>query len=306
MTDLVADIGGTNARVAFRTGGRIGAPRLRRTADFASLKDLLADVVREAHVRPHRAALAVAGPITGDVIKFTNLPWSFSGQALARDLGVEQLLLENDVAAIAWSLPYMSSTALSVLRNGAAVRATKVVIAPGTGLGMSALTPIGDDRWTVLSSEGGHAYAASEVMGAHAPMIWNEGAPLTWEQLLSGEGLLKMYRQTARNPTASSPENVTALAKSGDEDARNLLELYARLLGSCAGDMAMIFGARGGCYIAGGIVPALGDAFPIHAFEAGFVSKGNFQNYLKPIPVFLITEPYPALHGLGHLLDQHS
>ncbi len=115
-----------------------------------------------------------------------------------------------------------------------------------------------------------------------------------------------MYRQTARTVKANTPADVTALAKSGDEDAHNVLELYARLLGSCAGDMAMIFGARGGCYIAGGVVPALGDLFPIHAFESGFVSKGTFESYVKPIPVFLVTDPYAALHGLGYLLDQHA
>lgn len=305
MTDLVADIGGTNARVAFRTGGRLSAPHLRLTADFSSVKDLLADVIREAHVKPHRAALALAGPITGDHIKFTNLPWSFSGQALARDLGVEQLFLENDVAAVAWSLPQMQAADLSILRNGAPARAPKIVIAPGTGVGMSALAPIGEDHWTVVNSEGGHAYAASEVIGPLAPKIWHEGAPLTWEQLLSGDGLLMTYRQTARTINAKAPADVTALAKSGDGDALNALEIYAKLLGACAGDMAMIFGARGGCYIAGGIVPAFGELFPIHAFESGFLSKGNFRSYVDPIPVLVITDPYPALQGLGYLLDQH-
>jgi len=304
MTDLVADIGGTNARVAFRSGGRIGTPHLRRTADFSGLTDLLKDVTAAAHIRPHRAALALAGPITGDTIKFTNLPWSFSAQELARDLGVEQLLLENDVAAVAWSVPHTPSTELAILRAGEPVRATKVVIAPGTGLGMSAVTPIGDDRWTVITSEGGHAYAASEVMGSVAPKIWH--GPLTWEELLSGDGLLMIYRNTARHIRAKAPAEVTSLARAGDEDARGALEVYAKLLGACAGDMAMIFGARGGCYIAGGVMPALGELFPIHAFEEGFMSKGTFANYLKPIPVFLMTDPYAALRGLGSLLDQHA
>jgi len=306
MTDLVADIGGTNARVAFRSGGRIGTPHLRRTADFASLRDLLTDVIGAAHIRPHRAALALAGPVTGDTFTFTNLPWSFSGRTLAQELGVEQLLLENDVAAIAWSVPQAPTTELAVLRPGKPARAAKVVIAPGTGLGMSALAPVGDDRWTVLSSEGGHAYAASEVMGPLAPKIWHDGAPMTWEQLLSGEGLLNIYRHTARNIKAKTPADVTTLAKSGDDDARNGLELYAKLLGSCAGDMALIFSARGGCYIAGGVVPALGDLFSPHAFEAGFVAKENFATYVKAIPVFLMTDPYAALAGLGYLLDQNA
>lgn len=305
MTDLIADIGGTNARVAFRTNGQIGTPHLRRTADFASLKDLLTDVIAAAQVKPHRAALALAGPITGDTVKFTNLPWSFSGKALAQELGVAQLLLENDVAAIAWSLPRMTPTDLSVLRSGEPAHATKVVIAPGTGVGMSALTPAGK-QWTVVNSEGGHAHAASEVVGALAPQIWREGVPLSWEQLLSGDGLLMMYRGIARSIKAESPADVTALARSGDDDARSVLGIYARLLGACAGDMAMIFGARGGCYIAGGVVPALGDLFPTEAFEAGFVSKGDFEAYVKPIPVFLITHPYPALQGLCSLLDQHT
>src|SRR5262245_38793930 len=105
MTDLVADIGGTNARVAFRNDGDLSEAYLRRTADFPSLTALLRDVISEADAKPLRAALAVAGPITGDVVKLTNLPWEFSAEALRRELNLKTLLVENDVAAIAWSVP---------------------------------------------------------------------------------------------------------------------------------------------------------------------------------------------------------
>jgi glucokinase len=302
MTDLLADIGGTNARIAFRGSQGLGDVHLRRTADFSSLKVLIADVIAAEKTTPLRAALAVAGPVTGDTVKLTNLPWEFSAGALKRELSLDALLVENDVAAIAWSA--LTTKKLSLLRAGTAAHAPRLVIAPGTGLGMAALVPIDERRWTVVASEGGHAYAGPSpaLDRADAQKLWRDDARLSWEELLSGDGLLMLYRRDASR--AATPAEVTALAQSGDRDALAAVELYARLLGACTGDMALIYGARGGCYVAGGVVPALGPLFRADAFTAGFLGKAKFESYLAPVPVYLMTDPYAALAGLTVLLDR--
>lgn len=305
--DLLADIGGTNARVAFREDGE---PRphvfLRRAADFTSLDALLADVIAQAKTRPTRALVAVPGPVAGEAIKLTNLPWEFERGALARHLGVPSLGIANDLEAVAWSLPHLASGDIVTWRAAAPSAGARVVVAPGTGLGVSALVPHGG-TWAAVPSEGGHALA---VMPRAAPpraqTLWRAGPP-SWEDLLSGNGLLRIYQAlAATRKIAASPADVTARAENGDPEALEAIGFFSELLGGCAGDMAMIFGAKGGCYIAGGVVPALGKLFDAARFIAGFSDKGSYRPYVDTIPINLISHPYPALVGLAALMDATS
>lgn len=300
--DLLADIGGTNARVAFR---KHGAPSpqvfLRKAADFASLDDLLADVIKGAGVTPTRGAVALPGPVVGEVIQLTNLPWQVERKALAAHLGAPTLHIVNDLQAVAWSLPHLANADVASWRTGPRVDAARVVVAPGTGLGVSALVPDGA-RWTAVPSEGGHALA---VMPRATPerlqRLWRT-AP-SWEDLLSGNGLFRMYQMLGGPTDAATPADVTALAEANDARALEAIGFFSELLGGCAGDMAMIFGAKGGCFIAGGVVPALGKLFDVARFMAGFSDKGSYGPYVDAIPLALITHPYPALVGLAALVD---
>jgi glucokinase len=129
----------------------------------------------------------------------------------------------------------------------------------------------------------------------------------SWEDLLSGSGLLRIYQAVAgATKSAANPADVTALAETGDPHALEAIGFFSELLGGCAGDMAMIFGAKGGCYIAGGVVPALGRLFDTARFMAGFSDKGSYGPYVDTIPVSLIAHPYPALVGLAALLDSNA
>lgn len=304
--DLLADIGGTNARIAFRKDC-VPWPQvfLRRTADFASLEALLADVIAEAGATPTRALIAVPGPVTGEAVKLTNLPWAFARAELADVLSVPRLTVLNDLEAVAWSLPYLASGDIVTWRSAAAGSGARVVVAPGTGLGVSALAPHGA-TWTVVASEGGHALAVMP-RGTPSPLraLWR-AAP-SWEDLLSGGGLLRIYQAVAgRKTAAATPAEVTALAQANDTAALDAVGFFSELLGACAGDMAMIFGAKGGCYIAGGVVPALGPLFDVARFIAGFSDKGSYGSYVDTIPLALIAHPYPALVGLAALMDARA
>ncbi len=298
--DLLADIGGTNARVTFRSADPADPRRsrvyLRQTADFATLEDLLGDVMAEAQTAPARAIIAVPGPVTGETLTFANLPWRLSPRALKDKLGVGDLRLMNDLEAVALALPHLKSDDVAIWRAGAPVRATQVIVAPGTGLGVGALART-EGRWCAVTSEGGHALAAMPRETPPALRALWTGAPC-WEDLLSGNGLVRIYRALSE-ATATDPSAITALAGEGDAQARAAIGFFSYLLGVCAGDMAIVFDARGGCYIAGGVVPALGDLFDVTRFTAGFADKGSYRAYTETIPLHLITHPYPALVGLA-------
>lgn len=295
--DLLADIGGTNARVTFPRAERMPARvYLRQTSDFASLETLLADVIAEAGAAPARAVVAVPGPVLGETLSFANIPWRLTRSALKDALKVDTLHVVNDLQAVAWSLPTFAADDLVTWREGNAVPAARVVVAPGTGLGVSALVPH-EGVFTALASEGGHALAA---MPSTTPEklrgLWAAGP--CWEDLLSGNGLLRIYRSLGGD-AAQGPSDVTAAGEQNDALARQAIGFFSQLLGACAGDMAIIFGAKGGCYVAGGVVPALGDLFDTARFIAGFSDKGPYKGYTETIPLHVIAHPYPALAGLG-------
>ncbi|MCA0201051.1 MAG: glucokinase [Proteobacteria bacterium] len=301
--DLLADIGGTNARIAFRKDREPWRRVfLRQAAGFDSLETLIADVISEAGAKPTRAIVAIPGPISGEIVKLTNLPWQFERGKLAGDIGVPSLRVANDLEAVAWSLPHLARGDIVTWRAGPASQAARVVIAPGTGLGVSALAPYGE-TWAAVPSEGGHALAVMpRATPPRANALWHTRP--CWEDLLSGSGLLRIYQALAgAAKDAANPAEVTALAEAGDAAALEAIGFFSELLGGCAGDMAMIFGAKGGCYIAGGVVPALGNLFDVARFMAGFSDKGSYGLYVDTIPLHLIAHPYPALVGLAALLD---
>ena len=284
--DLLADIGGTNARIAFRAADASPRVHTRESANFPSLEALLADVIAEAAVKPTRAAIALAGPVHGDAVQLTNLPWRVERAALAQALGVTALALTNDLEAVAWALPHLTGADLVGWRER-------------PHLGVGALIPSGRG-WAAAPSEGGHALA---VMPRETPeplrKLWR--LKPSWEDLISGAGLLRIYK--ALGGTAATPAAVSAHAAAHDPLAIEAVGFFSEVLGACAGDMAMIFAAKGGCYIGGGVVPALGPLFDVARFIAGFSDKGAYGPYVDAIAINLIAHPYPALAGLSAVLD---
>jgi glucokinase len=310
VTDLLADIGGTNARVAFRAGIEpIGRVYTRRSADFVTLSALLQDVITEHGTAPMRGALAVAGPVMGDHIRLTNLPWAFSASELAVQLGLSVLHLENDVAAIAWSLPgVVESDCLALTPEIQSPEGAKLVIAPGTGLGIAGLIPgHRPGRWIAVPGEGGHAFAALSpvLLPEERAALSRSPRSYSWEDLISGIGLPHLYG-LMEGAAGATAEDINARAARGESHALRTLALFARLLGACAGDMALILGASGGCYIGGGLVAALGALFDPALFIAGFRAKDRFTDYVTRIPIYLLKNQYTALAGLAARLDQQD
>jgi glucokinase len=307
----MADIGATNTRCALLNDkGQELAPEIFQNADFTGVSGVLSVYLdhRRASDRPKRAALAVAAPILGDTVQMMNIDWRFSQTELKQTLGLQRLLVCNDFAAVAWGLPQLGPGDLHRVGGGtASPRATLAVLGPGSGLGVSAITPT-TDGWAVITGEGGHVSMpalTSEEQDVVA-LLRERFGHCSAERVLCGPGLVNLHVALAElagrgRPTIAA-EDITTLAKQGEPLARKTLNMFFAMLGTVAGDLALTTGARGGVYIAGGIVPRLGDALDKSEFRARFEAKGRYHEYLAPIPTYLITAALPAFRGLRHLL----
>lgn len=310
--DLMADIGATSTRCALLDDqGREVAPEVFENADFTGVAGVLSVYLdhRRTSDRPKRAALAVAAPIAGDDVQMMNIAWRFSQRELRESLGLSRLQVCNDFAAVAWGLPHFGPADLAKIGGGeAAPRMTLATLGPGSGLGVAALVPA-TDGWAVMTGEGGHVSMPAQTAEEQSVIeLLRErfGGHCSAERVLSGPGLVNLYvalaERAGRGQPTVKPEDVTNLAKQGEPLARKTLGMFCAMLGTIAGDLAVTTGARGGVYIAGGIVPRVVELFRKSEFRERFEAKGRYQSYLAAIPTHVITAPLPAFRGLRYLL----
>ena len=313
---LLADIGGTNARFAWQDGdgAALHDQHTLTVSDHVSLADAmrayLAHIGREA---PPCCAIGVATPITGDAVSLTNSHWSFSVDAVRRELGFERFVVINDFTALALALPDLPASELRQLGGGAPIAGTPLaLIGPGTGLGVSGLVPSTEPgRWAALQGEGGHVtLAASNAREAAVLQVLHDRfGHASAERAVSGQGLEALHHAVCTvdglrvaTPLTAAEISERALA-ADDESCVEVLNLFCAFLGSVAGNLALTLGARGGVYIGGGIVPRLGEAFERSRFRECFEAKGRFNRYLAAIPVYVIqAKVSPALLGAARAL----
>ncbi|MCK6369842.1 MAG: glucokinase, partial [Gammaproteobacteria bacterium] len=252
-----------------------------------------------ANSRPRLAALAVAAPIRSDTVQMINLDWRFSRSRLQRELGVERLHVLNDFAALAWALPSLGSGDLLQVGPGAgAAGYPKVVLGPGTGLGVASLVAL-DHGWHALAGEGGHVTlpAQDEREARIIELARQRFGHCSAERLLSGAGLTFLHEALHGGPPLAA-EEIGSLVEQDDGAAAETLEMFCALLGTVAGNVALTLGAFGGVYVGGGIVPRYAQRFARSGFRARFEAKGRYSDYMRGIPTWLIQAPLPALRGL--------
>jgi glucokinase len=311
---LLADIGGTNVRFAtLAPDGKIGAIEAWLTAlypDFATAVKAYAEVVGVS-LPFERAAICAAGPLEADHIDLTNCPWKISTAEIASATGAEKPILVNDFAAVARALPVLGENDLIHVGGTMPLDlAPKVVLGPGTGLGVAALVPGEAGAWTVVAGEGGHADLAphNERELAIVFHLMREYGHVSVERVLSGPGLETLYLALAALDGVSVKAKPIAadIAKAArakmDPLAVEAVHLFTGWLGAVAGNLALAYGGRGGVYIAGGIVPQWGDLFDAKLFRHRFEAKGRMRNYLHPIPTYLIKAKDLAFRGLAEML----
>lgn len=310
--DILADIGGTNARFALAEGGRLGPVLRYAVADFTGPAEAIGKFLEDvsAPARPRRAAVAFAGPVAGGRARLTNARWEISADALRAELRLDRVVVENDFAALAWGLPGLAGEDL--FRVGGAAPgdpdAPKAVLGPGTGLGVAAFLP--GRGGAALATEGGHITmpATDDREAAILHRLRARYEHVSAERVLSGAGLEALYEAVSAvddnpGPPRAATE-ITARALTGDCTAsRAALDTFCAMLGGFAGDVALILGARGGVFVAGGIVPQFPDFLVRSRFRERFEAKGRFRDWLAGVPTFVITHPDPAFPGLLAALD---
>lgn len=311
---LLADIGGSHARFAALEPGHANAePLVLQTADFSGFRAALDAYRRRAGAAGPftKAAIGVAGPVTEDGARLTNCDWDLTLATIREAIGGGEAVLVNDFTAIALSLPVLGQGDVRLLGGGEPVSdAARAVLGPGTGLGVSALFPDGRGGFVPVSGEGGHVDLAASnprEMAILARLMERFGH-VSAERVLSGPGLRSLYEvvaELAGIPETAIPqsEDIARLAATMESPvAVESVSLFTRWLGAVAGDLALTLGARGGVYLAGGIINRWGNIFDAALFREGFEAKGRFRDYLARIPTWVITDPFPAFKGLSTLV----
>ncbi|MGV3551499.1 glucokinase [Rhizobium sp.] len=306
---LVGDIGGTNARFLVLYDGNTSLDDvvIVKTADYRTIDDAIEQAVLSRAVeKPRSAILAVAGPINGDDIPLTNCPWVVRPRDLIANLGFEDVVVVNDFEAQALAVATLDGdNQIQVGRGTARESHSKVVLGPGTGLGVAGLVHA-LDAWIPVPGEGGHVdLGPRDARDLEIyPYLDRIGGRISAEQILCGRGLLSLYRAICAadgvTPTLLEPKYVSEHGLSGaDKQAEEAVDRFAVYLGRVAGDMAVVFNAKGGVYLGGGIPHKILAALEKPAFRAAFEDKAPHGEMMSHIPTFVVTHAFAALAGLS-------
>nr|WP_283161365.1 glucokinase family protein [Xanthomonas nasturtii] len=317
---IATDVGGTHVRVghmlqASNAGLELSHYRTYRCAEHASLEAILADFLQQVH-GIDAVVIASAGVALDDGSFISNnLPWTLSPSRIGAALAVRNVHLVNDFEAVAYAAPQMDQRAVLQL-SGPTPRHARasgpiLVVGPGTGLG-AAVCIDANPRAIVLATEAGQVALASthEHERALLQILLRGRQYLPLEHVLSGPGLLHLYNAVcelhAATPRHRLPAAIThAALHEDDARARECLQLFCGLLGSAVGDMALAYGAAGGIYLAGGILPTIGQFLLGSTFGERFLAKGNMRAVLERIPVKLVEHGQLGVLGAANWYLQH-
>ncbi|MDA7591807.1 glucokinase [Pseudomonadales bacterium] len=315
---MIADIGGTNARF-WAVSPQTVAPLWQGhylVGEYPNFSDVLDQVLIDLKVDqalshwPERACFAVACPTDLDRMVFTNSHWNFTRSELVTALGGSRVSVMNDFVAVAHGVAAMKDEAVHQIGGGRVqLDRPRVVLGAGTGLGVAALIPAGDG-YVVVESEGGHAdYAPiGDLQIEVKRKLRSQFNRVCVERVVSGPGLVNIASALCalkhRAPRFSTPAEIVAAAlEDQDEVALETLDFFCEVAGAVAGNLALTFGAKGGVYIAGGVIPRFTSILLKSGFRSAFEDKGRFRDYLSEIPCFLVTQPDLGLFGAAQFLN---
>ena len=299
---LAADVGGTHVRVARVQASPDPAHPVQlleyrkfRNADYAGLSAILQAFIADGE-RPAHCVVATAGYAREDGTVITaNVPWPLSARQIEADLGLEAVYIVNDFEAVAYAAAQVDASGVLQLTGPAtAPRGPTLVVGPGTGLGAALWIPTAQGA-VVLATEAGQPTLAvsTELEMAIVRQMQREHAHVSVEHALSGPGLMNLYRALCaiedQPAVLATPDAITAAAMNNqDVLARQSLDVFCGLLGSTIGDMALQYGAHGGVYLAGGILPQIREFLLNSTFVARYLNKGPMREALERIPVKVV------------------
>ena len=306
---LVADVGGTNTRVAlFDEGDRqLIAVRRYRNQDFAGLEAVLSRWLEDCpEAQPREACIAVAAPPDGDTATMSNCNWSFSGRELAARFGWDRVGLINDFQANAFALPWLKPTDWHEIQPGNSAYPRLATVGPGTGLGGAVLDCSSMPHRAVACEPGQMTLAPQNLLELELwRVLLRQHSRIYTELLLSGPGLPRLYQALAAVQGVAaetlSGEAISARALAGtDSLCTATLRQFCALLGTASADFVLASGAFGGLYLAGGILPRFPEFLQQSEFHLRFTDRGPMHGHLDRMPVRVIVHSQPGLLGAAY------
>jgi len=308
---LLADIGGTNTRVALAEGTRLIPESVRRysNADYPGLETVLAAYLAEENTPALAGAcVAAAGPVRDGVANLTNLDWTIDGATIARATGAAKVAVLNDLQAQGHALGHLAPEALTPVVEGPdAPHAAKLVIGMGTGFNCAPVYETPGGRY-VPPAEAGHVtlpMRSEEDFALGHDLETLHGFPSV-EEVLSGRGLRSLFQWHARRadaPREFTTRQIFDAAEAGDPVALATLTTFVRLFGSVTGNLALIHLPFGGIYLIGGIARAITPWLGRMGYGEALRDKGRFAGFMRNFPVHVVDDDFAALIGGAHHLS---
>jgi len=317
MQVVAVDIGGTHARFALAevAHGRVqslGDPVTLKTVEHASFQTAWEAFGAQAGPLPTAAAIAVASPVGGELIKLTNNPWVIRPALIKERLSVDEFVLINDFGAVGHAVAQVESAMFEPIAGPDLPlpdRGVITVCGPGTGLGVAQVLRT-TGGYHVLETEGGHTDFAplDSIEDAILKRLRADHGRVSAERVVAGPGIVGIYRTLAEIEKRDDPriddKTIWTMALAGSDSlALAALDRFCLSLGAVAGDLALAQGAKG-VVIAGGLGLRLKDHLARSGFAERFAAKGRFRSMMESIPVKLITHPQPGLFGAAAAFAQ--
>lgn len=309
MTHLVADIGGTNARFALAENGRLIASTARTlaVAEYATPGAAIAAYRREHLATLKSAVIAAAGPVSGNRCQLTNAGWLLDGTALSTQLGVSVQIV-NDFHAQAASVPSLTDDELTQVGTGERKPGNYLILGPGTGLGV-AFGLAEADHWHIQPGEGGHVgFAPADAFECELlkAALKDRGGRVSAEFFCCGDGLANLYRLSLQVAGMSDDplpqEQIVAAARAAPSGfAAETVRRFGAVLGSFAGDRALMTDPRFGVYIGGGVTGHIQDFLLDGPLAARFRDKGRVSPMIADVPLYLTRAENQGLRGAAAL-----
>jgi len=310
---LVADIGGTNTRVALADGRQILGETIRRysNADYPGLETVLRRYIDdEGGVDPIAACVAVAGPVRDGRATMTNLNWTIDRDTLARATKAETVAILNDLQAQGHALGYLDDANIRTIIDGPTglPNAARLVVGVGTGFNAAPVFDTDQGR-LVTPSESGHANLPirTERELRLCQFVSNAHGFPAVEDVLSGRGLERVYaflgEEAGISAEAKAKDIMAACADGSNPRATEAAHVFTQILGTVCGNLSLIQLPFGGVYLVGGVARAFTPFLTEFGFGDAFRDKGRFAGFMGNFRVSVIEDDYAALTGsAAHLV----
>jgi len=310
LKTLVADIGGTNSRLAIAITSKKDKDIILeniqkfKNSDFNNFEEVIEKYLSSSNDNLiSRMCIAAAGIISEDNVELSNLNWKITVPSLQKTSNINSILIINDLQAQGYALDFIKSKDLEKLIEGnysAAKTDTKLVCGMGTGFNVAIAYQTAFGTF-VPASEYGHARTttANEKQKLIVKQLEENSSFISYENILAGSGLNRLDKVLNRREDRS-PSDILEAAKVGDLKAKNVGSQLAGFAGQAFGDFALMNMALGGVYLIGGVARAMRPYLKEENFKQNFYNRGNFSEIMKKISVHLILDDYAALKGCAN------